>query len=60
MPSSDGRNGPRRANEDMDYEQLEDNIDEGSYWQGPLIVCWGAEETYATSSRSGVVRSSPY
>ena len=34
MPSSDGRNGPRRANEDMDYEQLEDNIDEGSYWQG--------------------------
>ncbi|CAE6925898.1 unnamed protein product [Symbiodinium sp. CCMP2592] len=51
-----GRNGPRRANEDLDYEQLEGNIDEGSFWQGPLIVAWGAEETYATSSRTGVVR----
>ncbi|OLP76791.1 hypothetical protein AK812_SmicGene43231 [Symbiodinium microadriaticum] len=56
MPS-DGRHGPRRpAGEDLDYEKLVEPIDEGEFWQGPLIVCWGAEELYATTSRTGAVR----
>jgi len=59
MPS-DGRRGPRRASgEDLEYERLDEPIDEGEFWQGPLIIAWGAEEMYATTSRSGVVRISP-
>ena len=55
-----GRQGPRRtpAEEDMPYEECELPIDEGRFYQGPLLVGYGAEELYNTTGRSGAVRAS--
>ena len=48
-----GRQGPRRtsAEEDMPYEECELPIDEGRFYQGPLLVGYGAEELYVQHHR---------
>lgn len=51
-----GRGGPRRsAGEDLDYVGVDDHIDEGPWYNGPLIVAWGAEEAYHPSGRAGSI-----
>ena len=52
-----GRRGPRKTDEDLDYQSLEDKVDEGPWHDGPLLVAWGAEEIYRTTSKSGTVGS---
>ena len=50
-----GRGGPRASGEDLCYIGVDDHIDEGPWYHGPLLVAWGAEEQYHPSGRSGSI-----
>ena len=54
-----GRVGPRataKGADDLHYQMLDDNIDEGTFWKGPLLVAYGIEEMYNVTGRSNAVR----
>ncbi|CAE7467291.1 unnamed protein product [Symbiodinium sp. CCMP2592] len=51
-----GRRGARSSasgTDDLNYQTLEGNIDEGTFWDGPLLVAYGIEEMYNTTGQKG-------
>ncbi|CAE7453094.1 unnamed protein product [Symbiodinium sp. CCMP2592] len=49
MAAGGGRNGH------LDYQKLDDPVDEGPWHDGPLLVAWGAEEMYKPTKKSGTI-----